>query len=246
VRGHFTARPSVATAAPIVCGESVTIGRPIPNVLAIVADQNGEPVPIGVRGELWLGGAGLARGYLRRPELTAECFVHRDGLRMYRTGDTVGAMEREIAAIWRKVLGIEDVGRRIEKGWLHGATMTRDSWHHERPRSAPSPESGPNYSAGSGWASTTTSSNWVEIPCWLPRWCRGSVPLLASSSPWVRFFATPTVAGLAAALAKALPTDASTTRTIACAPRDRYRARIAADGELVLDQPLRELLQLDD
>jgi acyl-CoA synthetase (AMP-forming)/AMP-acid ligase II len=134
VRGHFTARPSVATAAPIVCGESVTIGRPIPNVLAIVADQNGEPVPIGVRGELWLGGAGLARGYLRRPELTAECFVHRDGLRMYRTGDTVGAMEREIAAIWRKVLGIEDVGRRIEKGWLHGATMTRDRWRHGRPR----------------------------------------------------------------------------------------------------------------
>jgi amino acid adenylation domain-containing protein len=93
-----TETTSVATAAPVVCGEGVTIGRPIPNVQAVVADRNGEPVPTGVPGELWLAGAGLARGYLRRPELTAERFVQRDGRRMYRTGDRVcrlanGALE---------------------------------------------------------------------------------------------------------------------------------------------------------
>jgi surfactin family lipopeptide synthetase A len=93
-----TETTSVATVAPVLCGESVTIGRPIPNVQTVVADRHGEPVPIGVRGELWLAGAGLARGYLRRPELTAERFVHRNGRRLYRTGDLVcrlanGALE---------------------------------------------------------------------------------------------------------------------------------------------------------
>ena len=93
-----TETTSVATAAPIVCEEGVTIGRPIANVQAQVADRNGELLPIGVPGELWLSGAGLARGYLGRPELTAERFVHRGGRRLYRTGDRVrrrasGALE---------------------------------------------------------------------------------------------------------------------------------------------------------
>jgi len=93
-----TETTSVATAALIVCGEGVTIGRPIANVQAVVVDRNGEPAPIGAPGELWLTGAGLARGYLRRPELTAERFVDRHGRRFYRSGDRVrrradGALE---------------------------------------------------------------------------------------------------------------------------------------------------------
>jgi amino acid adenylation domain-containing protein len=112
-----TETTSVATAAPVVCGETVTIGQPIPNVQAIVVDRNGQPVPIGLRGELWLAGAGLVRGYLRRPELTAECFVHRDGQRMYRTGDQVrrlatGALE----FIGRLDEQIKIGGLRIEPG----------------------------------------------------------------------------------------------------------------------------------
>jgi acyl carrier protein len=59
-------------------------------------------------------------------------------------------------------------------------------------------------------------------------------------------FGTPTIAVLAAALAKTTTTDQSATRDIACAPRHRYRARLAPDGELVLDQSLRDLLHLDD
>jgi amino acid adenylation domain-containing protein len=116
-----TETTSVATAAHVVCGERVTIGRPIPNVQAVVADRNGEPVPIGVRGELWLAGAGLARGYLRRPELTAERFVHRDGRRMYRTGDRVcqlpdGALE----FVGRLDDQIKIGGLRIEPGEIEG------------------------------------------------------------------------------------------------------------------------------
>ncbi|MBV9999989.1 MAG: amino acid adenylation domain-containing protein [Verrucomicrobia bacterium] len=82
----------VATACrvePGTAGAPPPIGNPIDNVRAVVVDQYGQPLPVGVPGELWLGGAGLARGYLNSPELTAERFASCDGQRMYRTGDRV-------------------------------------------------------------------------------------------------------------------------------------------------------------
>ncbi|WP_186157662.1 AMP-binding protein, partial [Burkholderia gladioli] len=73
-------------------GTPAGIGRPIPDLSVHVLDANLNPVPIGVAGELCVGGAGVARGYLNQPELTARRFIRNpfseDGeARLYRSGD---------------------------------------------------------------------------------------------------------------------------------------------------------------
>jgi natural product biosynthesis luciferase-like monooxygenase protein len=83
-----------ATTSRVTAGAAVTIGRPLPGYQAYVVDTALQPAPIGVPGELVLGGEAIALGYHRRDELTAERFVPDElgpvtGRRLYRTGDLV-------------------------------------------------------------------------------------------------------------------------------------------------------------
>jgi amino acid adenylation domain-containing protein len=73
-------------------GQEPTIGRPIPNVQIYLLDEYLQPVPVGVPAELYIGGIGLARGYLNQPELTAEKFIpspfdNKPATRLYKSGD---------------------------------------------------------------------------------------------------------------------------------------------------------------
>jgi acyl carrier protein len=298
------------------------IGRPIDNVQAVVVDQYGQPLPVGIPGELWIGGVGLARGYLRRPELTAERFIESGGHRMYRSGDRVrrranGALD----FLGRLDQQVKIRGFRIEPGEIEshlrahpgvraaavaprddrliayvvlsspaaGTDSLRTHLQARLPsymvparfeilealpvtangkideRALPSPPDDdsrnvaprtPAEHAIAGIFNTLLGRQRMSVyddffelgghsllATQLVSRIRSTLGVELSVSA---IFGTPTIAGLAAALAKTTTTDQSATRDIACAPRHRYRARLGPDGALVLDQSLRDILHLDD
>ncbi|WP_036034518.1 non-ribosomal peptide synthetase [Bradyrhizobium yuanmingense] len=103
-------------------GDAVPIGRPLPNARIYLLDRFGAPVPLGAVGEIYIGGVGVARGYLNRADLTAERFV-RDPFcgdadaRMYRTGDLGRYLpDGNIAFLGRNDHQVKIRGFRIELG----------------------------------------------------------------------------------------------------------------------------------
>jgi natural product biosynthesis luciferase-like monooxygenase protein len=106
----------------------VSLGRPIVNTDLYIMDAQGHPTPIGVPGELWIGGKGVVRGYWNRPELTAERFVSHpvhEGERVYRTGDLVRyRSDGRLDFLGRLDHQVKVRGHRIELGEIE--TLIRD------------------------------------------------------------------------------------------------------------------------
>ncbi len=121
----FTCCHQISAAS--VEGRSIPIGRPIANTQVYILDDNHQPVPVGVHGELYIGGDGLARGYLNQPELTAERFLpnpfsKQTGARLYRTGDIVRWLPNgDIEFLGRTDTQVKIRGNRVELGEIESA-----------------------------------------------------------------------------------------------------------------------------
>ena len=205
----------------------IPIGRPLANVRAYVLDSVGRPQPVGVPGELFLGGDGVARGYLNRPELTAERFVadpfHAG--RMYKTGDRAG---------WRTDGQLEFLGRiddqvkvrgfRIEPGEVEAALARHPGLRQVAVVARPD-EAG--HLQVVAYAAPAAGSE-VPEPATLAAFLRQSLPEYMLPAAWVILPQLPMTAG-GKVDRRSLPTPTPTRPSHEfVAPRTRTEAEVGA------------------
>jgi ubiquinone/menaquinone biosynthesis C-methylase UbiE/acyl carrier protein len=124
-----------STTSPVLQGQSVTIGRPIANTQIRILDANLSLLPIGSAGELCIGGEGVVRGYLGRPDLTEERFVadpyaQKAGAKLYRTGDLARFRANgELEFLGRLDHQVKVNGYRIELGEIESMLGRQDTVH---------------------------------------------------------------------------------------------------------------------
>src|SRR5262249_47796997 len=115
--------------------ENIPLGRPISNTQIYVLDANFQPAPVGVSGELYIGGAGTARGYINRPDLTGERFLpdpfgRERGARLYRTGDLGRWLSNgTIEFLGRNDFQVKIRGFRIELGEIESRLASYPGAH---------------------------------------------------------------------------------------------------------------------
>ena len=154
-----------------------SIGRPIANTQVYLLDRHREPVPRGVAGDLWIGGAAVARGYWRRPELTAERFVadpftDDPPARLYRTGDRGRwRMDGQLEFLGRTDHQVKIRGHRVELGEIEAVLAT-----HPEVRSVAAVVRGDAGAARSIVAFVVCHKEAALQPAEVRSWLRGRLP----------------------------------------------------------------------
>jgi amino acid adenylation domain-containing protein len=220
---------------------TVPIGRPLPGARAYVLDARLEPVPIGVAGELCVGGAGVARGYVNRPEESAERFVEDpQGGRMYRTGDRVRFLrDGSIEFLGRIDDQLKIRGYRVEPGEIETALARHQAIREAAVVATHGGDGDPMLVA---YFVAATEPPLDELREFLAQ----SLPEYMLPSRWVPIGAFPlTASGTVDRLALPDPDSVQARRPVEyVAPRDEVEAEIASIWSALLG--LEEVGVLDD
>lgn len=215
---------------------SIPIGRPIANTYLYILDRQLQPVPVGVPGELYIGGHGVCRGYLNRPELTAERFVTDPfhGGRMYKTGDLcryladgnidfLGRMDEQVKLRgFRIELGEIEAGLAAHPQVATAAAVVRDT------------EAGKQLVA---YVVPRTGAE-IDVPA-LKAHLRDRVPEYMVPTAFVTLAALPlSPNGKVDRKALPAPAVAATDSRAACAPRNTAEERLTAIWADVLRRPV--------
>ncbi len=205
------------------------IGRPIPGARAFVLDRGGEPVPAGVPGELYIGGSGLARGYLDRPEITAERFVPdpfagAPGERLYRTGDRVRwRPDGELEFLGRVDHQVKLRGFRVEPGEIEAALRGHPAVHDAAVVLKPGPGGDPRLVA------YTVRERTADAPADLKAYLRERLPEFMVPALFVELPALPlTPSGKVDRRALPEPAAARPEAAAYVAPKSELERTIAA------------------